>query len=130
MRGSCSGPIFRYVAKSRNSESSPESLAEIASALSEPHRLRLLGMLHAGELCLCDLTAGLDLAPSTVSNHMAILKRAGLVETRKDGRWMHFRLSDPDPGSPEFQALAWASTHLPESTKAAPSCAPRGECCP
>lgn len=108
----------------------PEALAEIASALSEPHRLKLLGMLQVGELCLCDLTAGLDLAPSTVSNHMAILKRAGLVETRKDGRWMHFRLSASDPESPRAQALAWAISHLPESWKTVPSCSPQGECCP
>lgn len=85
-------------------------------------------MLHAGELCLCDLTAGLDLAPSTVSNHMALLKRAGLVETRKDGRWMHFRLSDGDPESPEAQALAWVLSHLPESTRSRPACDPEGGC--
>ena len=108
----------------------PEVLAEIASALSEPHRLKLLGMLQAGELCLCDLTAGLDLAPSTVSNHMAILKRAGLVETRKDGRWMHFRLSASDPESPQAQALSWAVSHLPESWKTVVPCSPQGECCP
>jgi DNA-binding transcriptional ArsR family regulator len=118
------------MAKHRIDESTPETLAEIASALSEPHRLRLLGMLHAGELCLCDLTGGLDLAPSTVSNHMAILKRAGLVETRKDGRWMHFRLSETDPACPQAQALAWALAHLPESTKSRPSCLPEGACCP
>jgi len=108
----------------------PEALAEIASALSEPHRLKLLGMLQAGELCLCDLTAGLDLAPSTVSNHMAILKRAGLVETRKDGRWMHFRLAESDPESPQAQALSWALSHLPKAIVAAASCSPQGECCP
>jgi len=108
----------------------PEVLAEIASALSEPHRLKLLGMLQAGELCLCDLTSGLDLAPSTVSNHMAILRRAGLVETRKDGRWMHFRLSAADPDSPQAQALSWAISHLPESFKTVAQCTPEGGCCP
>lgn len=116
------------MSKDRN-ESHPEELAEIASALGEPNRLRLLGMLAQGELCLCDLTSGIELVSSTVSNHMAVLKRAGLVESRKEGRWMHFRLADPQAPTPSGTALAWALAHLPESAKTPPS--PEiGACCP
>jgi ArsR family transcriptional regulator len=118
--------MFRYVSNNRNDSSSPEQLAEIASALSEPHRLRLLGMLSEGELCLCDLTAGIELVSSTVSNHMAVLKRAGLVESRKEGRWMHFRLADRRSGTAAADALGWTMDHLPESAKRPPE-TERGE---
>lgn len=118
------------MAKRRN-EATPEVLAEIAGALGEPNRLRLLGMLVRGELCLCDLTAGIELVSSTVSNHMAVLKRAGLVESRKDGRWMHFRLVDLGAGTPAAAALAWALDHLPKEFKVPPETkSENGACCP
>ncbi|MBK9578978.1 MAG: winged helix-turn-helix transcriptional regulator [Fibrobacterota bacterium] len=106
-----------------------EELAEVAAALGEPKRLHALGLLSHGELCLCDLTDGLGLSPSTVSSHMAILKRAGLVETRKDGRWMHFRLSDTNPSPAAAQALSWAMANLPKNVKTKIQCAKDG-CCP
>lgn len=106
-----------------------EALAEIASALGEPKRLLALAMLARGELCLCDLTEALALSPSTVSSHMAILKRAGLVEARKEGRWTHFRLADTDPNSTVDQALRWALGHLPKSVIPRITCS-NGACCP
>jgi DNA-binding transcriptional ArsR family regulator len=63
-------------------------------ALAHPGRLRILAMLRGGELCVCQMTAVLDLAASTVSAHLADLKRAGLVGERKDGRWVFHRLED------------------------------------
>jgi DNA-binding transcriptional ArsR family regulator len=63
-------------------------------ALAHPGRLRILAMLRAGELCVCQMTAVLDLAASTVSAHLADLKRAGLVGERKDGRWVFHRLDE------------------------------------
>jgi DNA-binding transcriptional ArsR family regulator len=48
-------------------------------------------MLRGGELCACQITAVLKLAPSTVSSHLAELRRAGLLNERKDGRWVHYR---------------------------------------
>lgn len=116
------------MAKRRN-ETTLEQLAEVAAALGEPKRLQALGMLVHGEQCLCDLTDGLGLSASTVSNHMAILKRAALVESRKEGRWMHFRLPDADPGSFASQALEWAVSNLPESVKTKTKCSNQG-CCP
>jgi ArsR family transcriptional regulator, arsenate/arsenite/antimonite-responsive transcriptional repressor len=110
-------------------ELSPEDLAEIAAALGEPHRLRLLGMLVHGEQCLCDLTDRIELVSSTVSNHMAILKRVGLVEARKEGRWMHFRLTDMKATTPAATALRWALSHLPASEQQ-PHVPESGACCP
>ena len=101
----------------------------MASALGEPKRLHALGLLVHGELCLCDLTVELELSASTVSNHMAILKRAGLVEARKEGRWMYFRLPETGPASMSSQALTWALSNLSESINPNPSRS-KEECCP
>ena len=61
--------------------------------MGHPVRLRILAMLRDGELCVCQMTALLELATSTVSAHLADLKRAGLVSERKDGRWVFYRLA-------------------------------------
>jgi arsenate reductase/ArsR family transcriptional regulator len=67
-------------------------LVQIYKALGHPARLRIVAMLRKGELCACQITAVLDLAPSTVSAHLAELRRAGLIAERKDGRWVYYSL--------------------------------------
>jgi DNA-binding transcriptional ArsR family regulator len=68
-----------------------------AKAVGHPARLRMLAMLQGGELCVCQLTAALGLATSTVSGHLADLRRAGLVEEEKEGRWVRYRLTRAEP---------------------------------
>lgn len=75
-------------------------------ALGHPARMRTAAMLRSGELCLCQITEVLKLAPSTVSLHIKELKRAGLVSERKEGRWVHFTLSDDE------HARRWLETTL------------------
>ena len=65
------------------------------SGLADPVRIRLLNLLAAGELCVCDLTEILGLPQSSVSRHLAYLRRAGLVETEQRGKFAHYRLSKP-----------------------------------
>jgi ArsR family transcriptional regulator, arsenate/arsenite/antimonite-responsive transcriptional repressor len=65
----------------------------ITKALADENRIRALMALRKGELCACQIIELLKLAPSTVSKHMAILKQAGLVESRKKGTWIHYRWS-------------------------------------
>lgn len=62
-------------------------------AAGDPTRTRILKLLEAGPLCVCQIQAVLSLAPSTVSKHLAILKSAGLVEDRRSGKWIHYGLS-------------------------------------
>jgi ArsR family transcriptional regulator, arsenate/arsenite/antimonite-responsive transcriptional repressor len=69
---------------------------DVFKALGHPFRLRILAMLRGGELCVCQMTAVLGLAASTVSAHLADLKRAGLVAERKDGRWVFHRLAEAE----------------------------------
>jgi DNA-binding transcriptional ArsR family regulator len=65
---------------------------DVLKALGHPVRLRIVAMLRGGELCVCQMTAVLDLAASTVSAHLTDLKRAGLVQERKESRWVLHRL--------------------------------------
>ncbi len=68
--------------------SSLDTAVAIARALGHPARLRTIAMLRRGELCVCQITAVLTLAPSTVSAHLRELRRAGLTAERKEGRWV------------------------------------------
>ena len=73
-----------------------ESAVAIARALGHPARLRTVAVLRSGELCVCQITEVIKLAPSTVSAHLKELKQAGLTIERKEGRWVHIGLT-PDP---------------------------------
>ena len=75
---------------------SVEAVMRIGKAFSDSTRIRALLALRNGELCVCQLVTLLNLAPSTVSKHMSILKQAGLVESRKDSRWVYYRLITRD----------------------------------
>ncbi len=66
---------------------------DVLKALADEKRLRLLFALKGGELCACQLVALLAMAPSTVSKHLSLLRAARLVDSRKNGRWMYYRLS-------------------------------------
>lgn len=70
-----------------------ERLGGLFSGFADPVRIRVLNLLAAGELCVCDLTALLGLPQSSVSRHLAYLRRAGLVETESKGKFAHYRLS-------------------------------------
>jgi len=69
-------------------------LADTIKALSDPIRLRIILLLQGeGELCVCDLMAVLKLPQSTVSRHLAYLRRSCWVDSRREGLWMHYSLS-------------------------------------
>ncbi len=89
-----------------------QSLTDIGSALSDPSRVRLLAAVidppsATGEVCVCDLTDLIDLAPSTVSKHLSILRQAGLIDGRKDGRWMYYRAAREAEGRAVRDAIEW-----------------------
>jgi ArsR family transcriptional regulator len=74
------------------------SLETLFKALADRTRLRILGLLQSGEICVCDIHGSLGLPQPTVSRHLAYLRRSGLVQGRKDGLWVHYRLASlPDP---------------------------------
>ena len=61
-------------------------------AVADPTRVRILKMLEGGELCVCQIIAVLALSPSTVSKHLFLLKSAGLVNDRKEKKWVYYSL--------------------------------------
>jgi len=73
------------------------TVVDVAKALAHPGRLRILAMLRDAELCVCQMTAVLRLATSTVSAHLSDLRRSGLVAERKDAKWVYYRLTDEEP---------------------------------
>lgn len=88
-------------------ESRLSHATEVFKAAGHPARLRILVMLRPGGLCVCQITAILQLAVSTVSAHLADLKRAGLVVERKDGRWVSYSLAE-DPAARALLERVWA----------------------
>jgi ArsR family transcriptional regulator len=70
-------------------------LADVYRALADETRLRILSLLVNGEVCVCHLHGSLRLPQPTISRHLAYLRRSGLVEARRDGVWMHYRLATP-----------------------------------
>jgi len=76
---------------------------ELFKGFADPTRIRILNLLAAGELCVCDLVALLRLAQPTVSRHLAYLRRTGLVTARPDLKFTYYRLADP--ANPVHQSL-------------------------
>ena len=71
-------------------------LVTIFKALSDETRLRIVKLLEHGELCVCDITAALDMVQPKVSFHLSTLKEAGLIKDRKQGKWIHYSLNEKD----------------------------------
>jgi ArsR family transcriptional regulator len=70
-------------------------LVEVYRALADETRLRILALLRDGEVCVCHIHGGLRLPQPTISRHLAYLRKTGLVEARREGVWMHYRLATP-----------------------------------
>ena len=78
-------------------------------ALSDRNRLRVVAaLMNHEELCACHIIEFLEVTGATASRHMGLLIRAGLVQSRKAGRWVHYRLTDTFP-APLFQ---WIKAEL------------------
>jgi DNA-binding transcriptional ArsR family regulator len=88
-----------------------ETFETVAKAVADPNRVRILKLLEGGELCVCQITTVLDLGTATVSKHLGALKIAGLVQQRRDGRWVYYRLAERDfnPYARAFLALVRGS---------------------
>jgi DNA-binding transcriptional ArsR family regulator len=83
----------------------------IAKALADENRTRVMMFLRGGEMCVCQIIEMLGLAPSTVSKHLDVLYQAGLIDSKKAGRWVYYRLSD-NPSCSAAQAMDWLENAL------------------
>ena len=91
-----------------------EQMERLFKALGDATRLRIVGLLLAGEVCVCDLHESLNIPQPKASRHLAYLRRAGLVTARREGLWMHYRLGTlPNPVLAAIgHAVRHALTHL------------------
>ncbi len=98
-------------------------------AFADRTRLRILNLLLRGELCVCDIVSTLDIPQPSVSRHLAYLRKAGLVEARKDGLWMHYKLADPETKlhAKLIECLRCCFQEVPELAKDAKRLKPK--CC-
>lgn len=89
----------------------------ITKALSDENRVRTLLALRNGELCVCQITELLGLAPSTISKHLSILYQAGLLESRKEGRWIYYQLPGKDAPIEVREAVQWLMKSLTKNPR-------------
>ena len=92
---------------------------KITKAFADENRVRTLLALRKGELCVCQITELFGLAPSTISKHLSILFQAGLVESRKEGRWIYYQLPGKDAPVVVREALDWIEKALDENPRVA-----------
>jgi ArsR family transcriptional regulator len=98
-------------------------------AFSDPTRLRILSLLVQRELCVCDIVSTLSIPQPTASRHLAYLRKSGLVEARRDGLWMHYKLAKPQTAFHEklIACLASCFQDVPQLAKDAKKLSRR--CC-
>ena len=92
-------------------------LEHVFKALADPTRLRILGLLTGGEVCVCEINETLGVPQPKVSRHLAYLRRVGLVEARRDGLWMHYRIAEP--ADPTVKTVLNAAVHTLEHVRTA-----------
>jgi len=92
-------------------------LMNITKALADQNRIRVLLALRGGELCACQITELFGLAPSTMSKHLSLLYQAGLVESRKEGRWIYFQLPNGSASATVKEALNWVTRAAEEEPR-------------
>ena len=113
------------------SRSAVDELEAVFKALADETRLRILGLLLTGEVCVCHIHESLKIPQPKASRHLAYLRSAGLVETRRDGLWVNYRmatLADPVLGAIS-DAVRHALTHVDLVRKDADRLEKRTGCC-
>ena len=108
-----------------------DAVETLFKALADGTRLRILGLLLTGEVCVCHIHESLRIPQPKASRHLAYLRKAGLVEARREGLWMHYRLAElPDPLLQSIAAtVRHALTHLDTVHKDAGRLQKKTGCC-
>jgi ArsR family transcriptional regulator, arsenate/arsenite/antimonite-responsive transcriptional repressor len=107
------------------------AMESLFKALADATRLRILGLLLTGEVCVCNIHESLKIPQPKASRHLAYLRQAGLVETRRDGLWIHYRLAKlADPVlNAIVDAVRHALTHTETVQRDAERLQKRTGCC-
>lgn len=91
----------------------------VTKALADENRVRMLLALRGGELCVCQITELFGLAASTTSKHLSILYQAGLVDSRKEGRWIYYSLPGKGAAASLREVTRWIHGAVAEDTRIA-----------
>lgn len=100
----------QFSLEAMSTSKSQVSVETVFRALADHTRLRLVSLLSGGEICVCFFTEVLGESQPKVSRHLAYLRRAGLVQARRDGKWMHYRLAEP--ADPHVRSLLDATLEM------------------
>jgi len=90
------GDELKDMAEKTISKNEALKKSKFFKALADSTRLRMLGLLSIREMCVCEVMVALDLTQPTASHHLRILENVGLVKDRKEGKWVFYRLANPD----------------------------------
>ncbi len=106
-------------------------IENLFKALSDTTRLRILGLLLTGEVCVCHIHESLRISQSKASRHLAYLRKTGLVETRREGVWIYYRLAPSDEGTLGAigRAVRHVLGHVPEIKRDIARLSKRTACC-
>lgn len=111
-----------------------ENDLEVFKACADETRLRVLLLLAERELCVCELVEVLDMPQGKISRHLAVLKHAGLVQSRREGTWIYYALCKPDTGLQKrlhayLRAASLEHTKAIEDLQRLDKLAARGQIC-
>lgn len=104
-----------YIPKNEYGESM-KNFIKVMKALSDPNRVKIVKMLQHKMMCVCEMREALQIAQPSVSKHLKILEEANLVDSRKDGQWVNYYLTDGS-GSPYAASLLGNLKHWLENEK-------------
>ena len=94
-------------------------LGRLCRALADETRLRILALVASGEVCVCNIHDAIGVPQPTASRHLAYLRRAGLVTTRREGLWVHYRIALPE--DPAFASVVRAAVTAMDSRSSSQS---------
>ena len=86
---------LRQLADEVSNVKTAEKQSKFFKALGDETRLRILNFLEVREMCVCEIMVALELTQPTASHHLRLLENAGLVKHRKEGKWVFYRVADP-----------------------------------
>ncbi|MCW4031982.1 MAG: metalloregulator ArsR/SmtB family transcription factor [Candidatus Bathyarchaeota archaeon] len=87
---------LKELAHDKIDEKSIKEYSKIFKAISDPTRIRIIGLLSIRDMCVCEIMVSLDMTQPTASHHLNILENADLVKSKREGKWMFYGLTNPD----------------------------------
>jgi ArsR family transcriptional regulator len=106
--------IHEYISQNNEMKMDMKKLSKTFQALSDTNRIRIIKMLEVRPLCVCEITEILQLANSTVSKHLSILRDAKFIIDEKDGKWVNYSLNDANNDEYVKQLLPLISQWIPD----------------